>query len=84
MYYLHSENDVFYCVKMASPDPFLSYKPLKGKIMGIFISLYCCYGNLQCQRNDYNLFTSNWAFVDAITEVSTEKIRCINLSKWKC
>jgi len=35
---------------------------LKAKIKGVFSRSYCCYGNLLCDENNTNVFTSDWAF----------------------
>ena len=34
---------------------------LKAKIKGIFSRSYCYYGNLLCDENNTNVFSSDWA-----------------------
>jgi len=36
-------------------------KAFKAKIKGVFSRSYCCYGNLLCDENITNVFTSDWA-----------------------
>ena len=44
-----------------SPSSFLRYLFFKSKIKGVFSKSYCCYGNLSCDENNTNVFTSDWA-----------------------
>ena len=38
-------------------------KALNAKIKGVLNGLYRSYGNFQCEENNHNLFTSDWASV---------------------
>ena len=38
-----------------------SHEQPKAKIKGAYERVYCCYGNLLSQKNDYNMFSNVWA-----------------------
>jgi len=35
----------------------------KAEIKGVFDRLYCCYGNLLCDKDYHYWFTNGWTFV---------------------
>lgn len=57
---------MLYCVdilileyKMGVIEFVFEFLVIKVKIKGVFNSLYCCYGSVLCDENDFNMFMND-------------------------